>query len=527
MFSMKPAKHPYHRIYATSGSPIMLLSQDLALVEANPAAEAFFGVDADMLVGQGLGCFIAHCRGDLQTLSAVIVEGAVALTTAARRADGCLVPVDIHACLVMLEAQPMIKVFIRDLSEQKRLGEPAGPAIGDNLTERRRHHEAARNQEVYLRAVLEHVLDGIISIDADGIIEIFNPAAEHMTGYSRAEVLGRSINMLMPGHLANEHDAHMQRYERTGTSQIMGTIREVPVLRKDGTVFPAELAVTYMALGARPVFIGSLRDVSERKRAEDEIKKHRDELEDLVRERTVELEMAKEQAQQANHAKSAFLASMSHELRTPLNAILGYSDMLREDMEAEGNNSAVEDLMKVGSAGNHLLALINDILDISKIEAGKLELVETVIEAGALITSVAATARPLIEKNNNVLELHIPEDIGEIKADAMRLRQTLLNLLGNSAKFTENGKIGLEVERRDGWIYFRVRDTGIGMSAEQMGRLFEVFSQADAKTAHRYGGTGLGLAISRRLARLMGGDISVESEPGKGACFTLVLPASR
>jgi PAS domain S-box-containing protein len=388
-------------------------------------------------------------------------------------------------------------------------------------------HEGLRTQEAYLRAVLEHVLDGIISVNADGIIEIFNPAAERMTGYSRAEVLGQSINMLMPAHLAKEHDGHIQRFEQSRTSLVMDTLREVPVLRKDGTVFPAELAVTYMDQGERPVFIGSLRDVSERIRVEKELKKHRDDLEELVRDRTVELEASKEQAQQANHAKSAFLASMSHELRTPLNAILGYSEILKEDMEANGNPAAIEDLEKITSAGKHLLALINDILDISKIEAGKFELVETAVGVGALVDNVAATTRPLIEKNNNILELRCPDDIGEIKADAMRLRQALLNLLGNGAKFTKNGRIKLEVERIEDSICFRVSDTGIGMTREQMSRLFKTFSQADATISHQYGGTGLGLAISRRLARLMGGDISVESEAGQGSCFTLTLPTAR
>jgi PAS domain S-box-containing protein len=388
-------------------------------------------------------------------------------------------------------------------------------------------HEGLRTQEAYLRAVLEHVLDGIISVNADGIIEIFNPAAERMTGYSQAEVLGQSINMLMPAHLAKEHDGHIQRFEQSRTSLVMDTLREVPVLRKDGTVFPAELAVTYMDQGERPVFIGSLRDVSERIRVEKELKKHRDDLEELVRDRTAELEASKEQAQQANHAKSAFLASMSHELRTPLNAILGYSEILKEDMEANGNPAAIEDLEKITSAGKHLLALINDILDISKIEAGKFELVETAVGVGALVDNVAATTRPLIEKNNNILELRCPDDIGEIKADAMRLRQALLNLLGNGAKFTKNGRIKLEVERIEDSICFRVSDTGIGMTREQMSRLFKTFSQADATISHQYGGTGLGLAISRRLARLMGGDISVESEAGQGSCFTLTLPTAR
>ncbi|MDT8383736.1 MAG: PAS domain S-box protein [Gammaproteobacteria bacterium] len=387
--------------------------------------------------------------------------------------------------------------------------------------------EGARNQETYLRTVLEHVLDGIISINAYGIIEIFNPAAERMTGYTRAEVLGRSINMLMPAHLAEEHDGNMQQFKQSRTSRIMGTIREVPVMRKDGTVFPAELAVTYMEQKEQPVFIGSLRDVSERKRVEDELKKHHDNLEKLVRDRTVELEVSKEQSQQANHAKSAFLASMSHELRTPLNAILGYSEILKEDMEAEGYLGAVEDLDKIANAGKHLLALINDILDISKIEAGKFELVEADVEVGTLIASVAATTLPLVEKNNNRLEIHCPVDIGDIKADAMRLRQTLLNLLGNSAKFTQQGRVRLEVERLDDHICFCVFDTGIGMTREQMGRLFETFSQADASITHQYGGTGLGLAISRRLSRLMGGDIDVESEFGKGSCFTLTLPVAR
>jgi signal transduction histidine kinase/CheY-like chemotaxis protein/sugar lactone lactonase YvrE len=255
--------------------------------------------------------------------------------------------------------------------------------------------------------------------------------------------------------------------------------------------------------------------------------------------KNAELAEAKIAADQANTAKSAFLANMSHELRTPMNAIIGYSEMLQEEAEDLDQKGFIPDLQKIHGAGKHLLGLINDILDLSKVEAGKMTLYVEEFDVAKLANEVAATVQPLVTKNGNRLEVICPADIGVMRADVTKVRQTLFNLLSNASKFTEQGTIKLEVggERFEGrttpdapaprtsHFVFRVIDTGIGMTAEQMSKLFEAFSQADASTTRKFGGTGLGLAISRKFCRLMGGDITVTSEPGQGSTFTVTLPA--
>ncbi len=230
----------------------------------------------------------------------------------------------------------------------------------------------------------------------------------------------------------------------------------------------------------------------------------------------------------ANQHKSEFLANMSHELRTPLNAILSYSQLVQEELEDIGNTEFAADLQKIHSAGRHLLDLINEILDLSKIEAGKMTLYLESFDVSSLIQDTVSLVRPLTEKNGNLLRVDCPQQIGSMHADLIKVRQTLFNLLSNASKFTEQGTIFLtvkrEVEEGEPWITMAVEDTGIGMTPEQLARLFEAFTQADASTTRRYGGTGLGLAISRHFCQMMGGDITVDSRPGHGSTFTVRLP---
>ena len=251
-------------------------------------------------------------------------------------------------------------------------------------------------------------------------------------------------------------------------------------------------------------------------------------LEQKVRDRTAELETMMLTAKDANQAKSSFLAKMSHELRTPMNAIIGYSEILLEDATDSSNKSAADDLGKILGAARHLLGLINDVLDLSKIEAGRMDLFLETIDVGTLVREATTTVAPLIEKKHNRLVIESPEQVGNIHADSTKLRQVLLNLLSNASKFTTDGQIMLSVSRGQvggtECVIIKVSDNGIGMTPEQMGRLFQTFSQADASTTAKFGGTGLGLAISRQFARLMGGDISAESEPGKGSVFTVWIP---
>lgn len=264
-------------------------------------------------------------------------------------------------------------------------------------------------------------------------------------------------------------------------------------------------------------------------RANELLQAHRDNLETVVAERTRELETARMAAESANRAKSTFLANMSHELRTPLNAIIGYSEMLAEDLEDGGNPDQVADLRKIHGSGRHLLALINDILDLSKVEAGRMDLYLESFDVGEMIRDVVATVEPLVAKNSNRLETNLGDNLGTVRADLTKVRQSLFNLLSNAAKFTREGTITLSAGREtkaDGdRIFMTVADSGIGIPEEKLGKIFEEFSQADLSTTRDYGGTGLGLSITRRFCQMMGGDVTVTSKPGEGSSFTIELPA--
>jgi signal transduction histidine kinase/CheY-like chemotaxis protein len=248
----------------------------------------------------------------------------------------------------------------------------------------------------------------------------------------------------------------------------------------------------------------------------------------LVALMTIKLKREKDLAEEANLAKSAFLANMSHELRTPLNAIIGYSEMVLEEASDSGGTQAmVPDVEKIRSAGRHLLELINAVLDLSKIEAGKMELYLETFSVSNLVDEVIAVIQPLAAQNQNVLQSFVEEGVSYMRADQTKVRQSLLNLAGNACKFTSQGRVDLKVSKSaDGRISFSIGDTGVGMSPEQAARLFEPFTQADSSTSRKFGGTGLGLTISRRFARMMGGDISVSTELGKGSTFVLTLPSN-
>jgi PAS domain S-box-containing protein len=365
--------------------------------------------------------------------------------------------------------------------------------------ENARLYTETQHQKQFFEDLVRTSPVAIVTLDLDFRITSCNPAFERLFGYSRQEVLGRNLDELLN---TPETLSEAERYTAVAREGevAMGVAKR---RRKDGSWVDVELAgVSVMVDGQQVGIMGLYHDISE-------------------------LLQARHDAELANQAKSQFLANMSHELRTPLNAIIGYSEMLQEEAAEAGDDQYVPDLQKVHGAGRHLLGLINDILDLSKIEAGKMELYLERFDLRELVDGVSATVQPLVARNGNRLETDVADDLAAMTADATKVRQILLNLLSNAAKFTEGGRIVLTAESAPddpAMVSIRVADEGVGMTGEQLSRLFQAFSQAEASTAARYGGTGLGLVISRHFCRMMGGDIDVASEPGVGTTFTVRLP---
>ncbi len=397
---------------------------------------------------------------------------------------------------------------------------PLGPEVLELLAavanivavgiERKRSEAALRASDQRKTAILETALDCIVTVDHESRILEFNPAAEQTFGYSRQEAIGKPMpELIVPPRLRDAHYQGLATYLRTGAQVVLGQRLELTAIRADGGEFPIEIAIQRISPEDPAVFTATLRDITERKKAERELRE------------------AREAAETANRAKSDFLASMSHELRTPLNAIIGYGEMLMEEANDSGAAALLPDLARIHSAGTHLLGLINSILDLSKIEAGKMDLFIESFAPTDLVEEVVAVARSLVEKNANRLEVHVAPEPEEVRGDRGKIRQSLLNLLSNAAKFTKNGTVRLDV-RPDpddaGFLLLTVSDTGIGLTQEQLSSLFTAFYQAPSASGQRSAGTGLGLALTRRFCRLMGGDVSAESEKDKGSVFTLRLP---
>lgn len=400
------------------------------------------------------------------------------------------------------------KVFTLD-----KAGKPVR-AVGTHLdiTERHQAEEALQESEARILAIVDTAASGIIVINEEGIVENFNRGAEQIFGYTAEEVYGHNVNMLMPQPYYNEHDGYLENYLKTGKKKIIGIGREVTGRRKDGSTFPMHLSVSEVRLTNRTLFTGIVSDMTESQQAKEALRQARDAAED------------------ANRAKSEFLAKMSHELRTPLNSVIGFANVLAKNKGGHLGEQELVFIERITDNGRHLLDLINDILDLSKVEAGKLELALSDVALDQLLNDTVAQLGGEDRGKKVKLAAKIPKKVKSLRTDEAKLKQVLINLLGNALRFTEKGSITISVitnpeTHRPERI--EVRDTGIGIPADRLANIFEAFQQAESGTSRQSGGTGLGLAISRSLCDLMGYQLNVSSTVGVGTTFSIILASSR
>ena len=380
-----------------------------------------------------------------------------------------------------------------------------------DITERKRAEAAVAASEARIQSILNTVLDGVIVIDVAGRVSTFNPAAQRIFGYTEAEVHGKNVSLLMAEPNASRHDAHIARYVEHGDPHAIGKAGiELVGRKKDGTPVDLGLGVSETWVGGERFFTGVIRDITEQKQAQQELKRSKD------------LALA------ANKAKSAFLANMSHELRTPLNGIIGFSELLEQlhfGPLTERQKSYVQNIL---ISGRHLLTLVNDILDLSKVEAGKLQLSREWTSFEQVADGVMGIVKPLADKRGVTVKRTIPACLPNIFVDPVRLKQVLYNLLSNGIKFTpRGGGVELRVVIEGSNLLIDVEDTGVGIAPNDMPRLFREFEQIDQLDGDKQEGTGLGLALTRRLVEVHGGEIKAKSAVGKGSVFTVRLPVLR
>ncbi len=471
----------------------------------NPAAERIFGYVASDVIGQNVKMLMPdpyHPEHDgylgnyLRTGEAKIIG--IGREVVGRRKDGSPFPMDLAVSTFCLAESRLFTGIVRDITERKRLER--------DLKQRLR--ELAQAEE-RMRSVVDHVMDGVITIDARGKVETFNLAAERIFGYAATEVIGHNVKMLMPDPYHAEHDEYLKNYLSSGQAKIIGIGRQVVGRRKDGSTFPMDLAVSTFCLNEFCFFTGIVRDITERKR-----------LEQQLHERVQELA-------EADRRKDRFLATLAHELRNPLAPILNAVELLSV------KDSLEQDLQWASGIINRqvrqMVHLIDDLLDISRISRGKVELRKQRVELAAVVNSAIESSRPLIEDMKHSLTITLPDQPIYLEGDPTRLAQVLLNLLNNAAKFTPSGgHIGLTVERDcQAAVLIRLRDTGIGIAPDMLSRIFEMFTQVESSLGQSQDGLGIGLSLVRGLIELHGGIVEAHSAgPGQGSEFIVRLPLS-
>jgi PAS domain S-box-containing protein len=386
---------------------------------------------------------------------------------------------------------------------------------------------AARQEsslESRYRKLLHAVPDAILEVDQEGRITILNEAAERMFGYTRAEFLGLNVETLVPAAMRSGHAKHRSSYAEHPNTRPMGTGLELQGQRKDGSLFPVEISLSPNWIEGSLHVIASVRDITERKAVENRLRSLREQYTAELTLKNEQLEARNREVERANRLKTEFLASMSHELRTPLHTIIGFSELLGEQLEGPLTDKQQRFVGHILQDARHLLELINEVLDISKIESGRLELKQETFDFGQCVEEVmagirhhAASRNITLENQNNFHE--------SLYADRLRLKEILYNLLNNAVKFTpEGGRVWIEAGREGDTLHISVCDTGIGIPEKEQPSIFEKFYQVGDISGGVREGTGLGLPITKHLVELHGGAISVASQPGKGSSFRLVLP---